>query len=361
MAASEDGTKVVVFGGMLDNKVVGSDTWILDVATLTWSSGPDYKTKRCMNACTIVGDTFIGWGGYDGAKTANGTAILFDIPTKSFVQQYSPPSSIAAKSTNKGAIIGACIGVIVLAIMVAGFVYWFRKRKRMNQDKDKASSIYAAAAAAESDMHDSGHGANPSPLPEPKEMPAPTPMFSPPSKADKYFEQARKEQQWPLQPISVRGSQTVLPLQRPSGEVYRQPYQQRESQLQIQLHPSVQGSSHQSRTNQDEERVLLEAMIRNQQQLIQIQQQMLDVSYSGGRSPPCPTSPTGYFFPTTAATSQVSQVVQRPSPTIQQQHTRPTLFIPPNPVQHNPHTLEDGQSAASSQTRRVNNIQMDYP
>lgn len=60
---AEDGTKIVVFGGLLDFKVVGSDTWVLDVPTLTWTQGPDSKVKRCMNSCTIVGDTFISWGG----------------------------------------------------------------------------------------------------------------------------------------------------------------------------------------------------------------------------------------------------------------------------------------------------------
>ncbi|KAF9957090.1 hypothetical protein BGZ70_009622 [Mortierella alpina] len=93
IAASEDGSKVVVFSGLQDQRAIGRDIWILDVARMTWTQGPLHPQGICMNACTIVNNTFISWGGYNriGTGTANGSAILYDIAASRYITNYEPP------------------------------------------------------------------------------------------------------------------------------------------------------------------------------------------------------------------------------------------------------------------------------
>jgi len=63
---AEDGSKLVVFGG---RAFVGpvwkltNELFVLDLNTLTWSKGQSFSTTRTFSACTIVGSTFISWGG----------------------------------------------------------------------------------------------------------------------------------------------------------------------------------------------------------------------------------------------------------------------------------------------------------
>ncbi|KAG0195850.1 hypothetical protein BGX28_000526, partial [Mortierella sp. GBA30] len=68
MDISEDGSKLVVFGGRafvgLDKPVwkLTNELYVLDLNTLTWSTGQSYASTRTYSACTIVGSTFISWG-----------------------------------------------------------------------------------------------------------------------------------------------------------------------------------------------------------------------------------------------------------------------------------------------------------
>ncbi|KAF9355470.1 hypothetical protein BGX34_010463 [Mortierella sp. NVP85] len=276
MAASENGTKIMIFGGLLDSKAVAGDIWVLDVPTLTWRRGPDSNVKRSMNACTIVDNTFISWGGYDGVQTADSSAILFDIPSMTFITEYSPPVTESSSTSKRNIIIGACSAVaILLVIAITVLVYVLRKRKRLREAKEPAATV--------SGENKSNGYSDFSPLPtrHEKEGPSPIVLFKPMSKADIHFEQLRKEQRWlPTQPSSLRESHTSLPSQRQS-----QPAPARPSQEQ-----------NQRDVDRERERRLLAETIREQQQLIQLQQRILD-GHLPGRPQQYTLGQSGYTKP----------------------------------------------------------------
>jgi len=64
MAVNDSGTKVVVFGGMLDSNNPATDIWVLDVPTLIWTMGPLNQQPRWNHVCAFAGNTtFVAWGG----------------------------------------------------------------------------------------------------------------------------------------------------------------------------------------------------------------------------------------------------------------------------------------------------------
>ncbi|KAF9431622.1 hypothetical protein BGZ76_011920 [Entomortierella beljakovae] len=91
MATNDDGTKIVVFGGKLDNGYA-RDIWILDIASLTWTQGPSWTEPRVSSTCTIAGSTFISWGGSNGQRTIS-SIILFDLNSGQYVSSYTPPTT----------------------------------------------------------------------------------------------------------------------------------------------------------------------------------------------------------------------------------------------------------------------------
>ncbi|KAF9082483.1 hypothetical protein BGX27_004527 [Mortierella sp. AM989] len=79
MAANDDGSKVVVFGGKLDNGAYARDLWVLD------------SEPRISTTCTVAGTTFVSWGGSNGQQTVDGTAILYDLSSNQYISSYTPP------------------------------------------------------------------------------------------------------------------------------------------------------------------------------------------------------------------------------------------------------------------------------
>ncbi|KAF9986204.1 hypothetical protein BGZ75_002084 [Mortierella antarctica] len=102
MVANDDGSKVVVFGGRLDNGGYAKDLWVLDVATLTWTQGPSWVEPRMSTTCTVAGSMFIAWGGSNGLWTVDGTAILYDLDHGQYVSAYVPPPSYASSNGGEG-------------------------------------------------------------------------------------------------------------------------------------------------------------------------------------------------------------------------------------------------------------------
>ncbi|KAF9567711.1 hypothetical protein EC968_003170 [Mortierella alpina] len=102
MVANDDGSKVVVFGGRLDNGGYAKDLWVLDVATLTWTQGPSWVEPRISTTCTVAGSMFIAWGGSNGLRTVDGTAILYDLDQGQYVSAYVPPPSYASSNGGQG-------------------------------------------------------------------------------------------------------------------------------------------------------------------------------------------------------------------------------------------------------------------
>jgi hypothetical protein len=89
----EDGTKVVIYGGRLENGTVVGDISVLDTAAQTWTAvaiGP----SRMYAACAVAGDQLIIWGG----KAADNLSppaelIIYNFVTRTWVSQYTPPTS----------------------------------------------------------------------------------------------------------------------------------------------------------------------------------------------------------------------------------------------------------------------------
>ncbi|KAF9920661.1 hypothetical protein FBU30_009478 [Linnemannia zychae] len=69
MAVSDDGSKVVVYGGRtsLASTVLSGDIYILDTKTLEWTQGVSGEARDI--ACTIAGNQLIVWGGKTAAST----------------------------------------------------------------------------------------------------------------------------------------------------------------------------------------------------------------------------------------------------------------------------------------------------
>ncbi|KAF9383283.1 hypothetical protein CPB97_006608 [Podila verticillata] len=172
MASSEDGNKVVVYGGRipLNNSATPpidyTDTFhILDIPTGQWTQGPSGSPRLYM-ACVIVGDQFVAWGGArGGGNTYSSTPpVVFDLTKGQWVDKYTAPSYLLngphptttgpasatgtpqpgpgpgapeSKSSNNnlGAILGGVFGSLFV-ITVAGLIYMFFLRR---QDKVKYS------------------------------------------------------------------------------------------------------------------------------------------------------------------------------------------------------------------------------
>ncbi|GJJ67975.1 hypothetical protein EMPS_00321 [Entomortierella parvispora] len=163
MVTNAGGTKIVVLGGALDTGVFANDLWVLDVPSMTWTQGPAASQARAGSACTIMNDTLINWGGYNGLYPQPVDLLLYSLKTNKFITEYKPTpppktlplpkptggdghnstdTSSTGGSKNKGAVIGGSIAsvVILAAIIGAGFFFYRRKRplrwKAVFQAKD---------------------------------------------------------------------------------------------------------------------------------------------------------------------------------------------------------------------------------
>ncbi|KAK3821030.1 MAG: hypothetical protein J3Q66DRAFT_437970 [Benniella sp.] len=327
MAASENGTTIMIFGGLLDSKAVAGDTWVLDIPTLTWKRGPDSNVRRSMNACTIVNNTFISWGGYDGVQTADSSAILFDIPSMTFITEYSPPVTESSSTSKRNIIIGSCsAAAILLIIAITALVYVLRKRKGLREAKEPAATV--------SDGENKSNGYidfSLLPTRHEKEGPHPIALSKPISKADIYFEQLRKGQRWsPTQPSSLRESQTGLPSQRQS-----QPAPARLSQGQDQRD-----------IDRERERNLMVEMIREQQQLIQLQQRVLD-GHLLGRPQQHTVGQSGYTSAPPSPGAAAHQPLQQSPQQSPSHHVHSALFRRTEFRQNHPQGLPSDLSTTS--------------
>ncbi|KAG0377363.1 hypothetical protein BGX24_006252 [Mortierella sp. AD032] len=91
MAANEDGTKVVIYGGRLYKGAVVGDVSVLDTTTKTWTTGVSGQPRMYV-ACTVAGDQLLIWGG----KAADNLApppdlIIYNFVTRIWTTQYTPP------------------------------------------------------------------------------------------------------------------------------------------------------------------------------------------------------------------------------------------------------------------------------
>ncbi|KAF9912336.1 Multiple epidermal growth factor-like domains protein 8 [Linnemannia zychae] len=179
MVNAYEGTKIIVFGGFngfLDiGKAVG-DIYILDVPSLKWKKGRSAPVPRNMMACTVAGDNFISWGGYNTSLRGvefpygTGTPLIYNIKSDQWVKKYvrgssykpssaplpsptnginPPPGDTGVEREGEGpgadgdikGVSGATIGGGVAGgvIVVAAIAFIFVRRRRQSRDQRRNS------------------------------------------------------------------------------------------------------------------------------------------------------------------------------------------------------------------------------
>ncbi|KAG0217179.1 hypothetical protein B0O80DRAFT_428730 [Mortierella sp. GBAus27b] len=91
MAISDDGSYLVVFGGRFNTRfdqTIISDIFVLNLDTLVWKKGRSYSKPRTYASCTIVGDTFLSWGGTDTQATVTDPVIIYDIKRNKYLSKF---------------------------------------------------------------------------------------------------------------------------------------------------------------------------------------------------------------------------------------------------------------------------------
>ncbi|KAG0242592.1 hypothetical protein B0O80DRAFT_447685 [Mortierella sp. GBAus27b] len=185
VAVSDDGSKIVVFGGSKDAKIYYQDVYILDVKSATWRQGSPSSTPRTRMACGFASGQFIAWGGSSGDNRTttmhNNLPIIYNVDTDAWMTSYtavaasqtpSSPGSSDNKSST-GPIIGGVVAAVVALIACIVGIYVYRRKKREKLDKDEAR-MAASLASDEDQQH---YRKNP--------VPKPNQVYAPDSDIDK--------------------------------------------------------------------------------------------------------------------------------------------------------------------------------
>ncbi|KAF8932934.1 hypothetical protein BGZ47_011098 [Haplosporangium gracile] len=155
MAANEDGTKVVIYGGILANDTKVGDLWILDMIASTWSQGTS-GPARVYSVCTIAGEQFLLWGGStDQTLVSSPEMLIYNLNTSAYIQQYTPPAfyknlkppppltrtkapwpinnpGLNSTSASIGVGVGSAVGGLVL-MSVISVTFFIRRQRRQGQ------------------------------------------------------------------------------------------------------------------------------------------------------------------------------------------------------------------------------------
>ncbi|KAF9313020.1 hypothetical protein BG003_005684 [Podila horticola] len=176
MAADATGKRLVVFGGFDSVAPALSDIYILNVATMQWTRGPDAgnAVARAAPSCGIDHDLFIVWGGGSNSlAVSTNVTLVFDMQMMQWVNKFTPVASIgtqtsraaptpssmdhtSAKSLSTGAIIGGIAGgLAIIAIAIGLVVYrrWKTQKPPVSLQKEEVLEVY---------YHPPGHAAPPS-------------------------------------------------------------------------------------------------------------------------------------------------------------------------------------------------------
>ncbi|KAF9148204.1 hypothetical protein BG015_010075 [Linnemannia schmuckeri] len=166
---SEDGSKIILFGGAADVNVILNTIHILDVDSGQWTQGQPAPGARTQMACAYHSGLFIAFGG-TSSKNQNedlysNQPIVYDVNKNQWVERYNPPGAIPAASddsdgsTSDGSsadggdsiesspeekshmrvIIGAGVGAIVVMMVCAvviGYLVQKRRRDRKAAERD---------------------------------------------------------------------------------------------------------------------------------------------------------------------------------------------------------------------------------
>ncbi|KAF9317617.1 hypothetical protein BGZ91_005338, partial [Linnemannia elongata] len=155
---SDDGSKVILFGGATDANVILNTIHILDVDTAQWTQGQPAPGPRTQMVCAYHSGLFVAFGGTSNKnQTENLYAnqpIVYDVNKNQWVEHYSLPDAVHVDSngsTSDGIsagegsgtesspeekshmqlVIGAGVGAIVVMMVCAVILgYMVQKRRR---------------------------------------------------------------------------------------------------------------------------------------------------------------------------------------------------------------------------------------
>ncbi|KAG0273963.1 hypothetical protein BGZ95_010247 [Linnemannia exigua] len=148
VAASEDGSKIVLFGGSLDSNTYFDTIYVLDVVTGVWTQGASAPAYRTRMACGFKAGQFVIFGGSRGANREttmhDNVPLIYNPDLNTWTIGYDPAGPTSEEGTaggggdggksNTAVIAGAAGGAV--AVILAGVVAFFCLRKR-RQRKDK--------------------------------------------------------------------------------------------------------------------------------------------------------------------------------------------------------------------------------
>ncbi|KAG0255812.1 hypothetical protein DFQ27_006057 [Actinomortierella ambigua] len=143
MAANDDGTKVVVFGGS-DMDTFMSDIYTLDVASAKWTKGPNAPKSRIRMACAIYKNQLVVVGGSEERRRESmhdSTPAIFNLNSNHWTHQYNVDGSDneSGGSSSTGAIIGGAVAVVAVGAVAAFFV--IRKRRARRHEVSGFSTV----------------------------------------------------------------------------------------------------------------------------------------------------------------------------------------------------------------------------
>ncbi|KAG0364345.1 hypothetical protein BC939DRAFT_444637 [Gamsiella multidivaricata] len=124
-SASPSSSKLVLFGGnsaTRDPSVPQKDIYVLDLVTMTWTSGPEveYENGRTDAACAVSNGHLIAWGGVLASPSSASKVLIFNLGVMDWVRNYIAPYSVPRSGTSPASVSGPGYGSLPTATVPSG-------------------------------------------------------------------------------------------------------------------------------------------------------------------------------------------------------------------------------------------------
>ncbi|KAG0286258.1 hypothetical protein BGZ97_007507, partial [Linnemannia gamsii] len=176
-AASEDGSKVVLFGGSLDSNTFFDTIYVLDVVSGVWKQGASASAYRTRMACGFMAGQFVAFGGSKGSNREttmhDNVPIIYDLDLDVWSTGYDPAGPTGGSGGGGGngsgsgddgggksntAVIAGAAGGVVAVILIGVVAFFIFRRRRQNKDKKAAESEARIAASVADEDERQGLG-----------------------------------------------------------------------------------------------------------------------------------------------------------------------------------------------------------
>ncbi|KAG0373635.1 hypothetical protein BGX24_011449, partial [Mortierella sp. AD032] len=166
VAASEDGSKIVLFGGSLDSNTYFDTIYVLDVVTGVWTQGASAPAYRTRMACGFKAGQFVIFGGSRGSNREttmhDNVPLIYNPDLNAWSVGYDPAGPTGndggtvggdggGEKSNTAVIAGAAGGAV--AVILAGVIafFCFRKRRQRKEKEAMDSDARFVASVADED------------------------------------------------------------------------------------------------------------------------------------------------------------------------------------------------------------------